>query len=85
MTGSQVSSKVGHLTAQVVDRSVQPVDSYVLSANLSVIKDKDDRFDVEINATEHYLNCLNHLLARCTSTLRQAPYEELYDGRASIG
>lgn len=55
VTGSQVSSKVGHLTAQVVDRSVQPADTYVLSANLSVIKDKDDRFDVEINANRALL------------------------------
>lgn len=55
ITGSQARSKVGHLTAQVVDRSIQPIDSYVLSVNLTNIKDSDDKFDVEINANKAIL------------------------------
>lgn len=55
ITGSQARSKVGHLTAQVVDRSVQPADTYCLSLNLPIIKDSDDRFDVEINVNRAIL------------------------------
>lgn len=55
VTGSQARSKVGHLTAQMVDRSVQPADSYVMSVNLPNINDPDDKFDVEINANKAIL------------------------------
>lgn len=55
VTGSQARSKVGHLTAQMVDRSVQPADSYVMSVNLTNIKDPDDKFEVEINANKAIL------------------------------
>lgn len=55
VTGSQAGSKVSHLTAQVVDRSVQPADTYVLSTNLHIVKDGDDRFNVEVKANEAIL------------------------------
>lgn len=55
ITGAQAKSRVGHLTAQMVDRSIQPADSYVLSVDLPIIKDSDDRFNVEINANKAIL------------------------------
>lgn len=60
VTGSQALSKVGHLTAQVIDRSVQPKDSYVMSVNMGTIKDSDDRFDAEINANKAILELFRH-------------------------
>lgn len=56
ITGSQARSKVGHLTAQVVDREVQPVDSYCSSVNLQIVKDSDDKFDVEVKSNRAILN-----------------------------
>ena len=55
VTGSQAHSKVGHLSAQVVDRTVQPCDTYNLSVNLRIIKDADDKFDAEININKAIL------------------------------
>jgi 2-succinyl-5-enolpyruvyl-6-hydroxy-3-cyclohexene-1-carboxylate synthase len=50
VTGTQILSKVNHLTAQVIDRSVQPKDSYKYSVTLSVVKEKLDFSTLEINA-----------------------------------
>jgi 2-succinyl-5-enolpyruvyl-6-hydroxy-3-cyclohexene-1-carboxylate synthase len=50
VTGTQILSKVNHLTAQVIDRSTQPKDSYRFSITLPVIKDKIDFSTVELNA-----------------------------------
>lgn len=51
VTGTQVLSKVNHLTAQVIDRSVQPKDSYRYSVTLPVIKDKNDVSVIETTAS----------------------------------
>jgi 2-succinyl-5-enolpyruvyl-6-hydroxy-3-cyclohexene-1-carboxylate synthase len=50
VTGTQVLSKVSHLTAQVIDRSVQPKDCYRCSVTLPVVKDKQDQISVELNS-----------------------------------
>ena len=42
ITSSRVISKVGHLAAQVIDRSVIPNDVAKLSVTLPIVKDKED-------------------------------------------
>jgi len=53
VTSSQRLSRVGNNVAQVIDRSVQPNDSYKLKFVMDTIKDKEDEV--------HYHNQLNNL------------------------
>jgi 2-succinyl-5-enolpyruvyl-6-hydroxy-3-cyclohexene-1-carboxylate synthase len=48
ITSTQDISRVGHLIAQVTDRSARPNDIVVESVHLQTIKDKDDEWDCTI-------------------------------------
>lgn len=58
VTGTQAHSKVNQLAAQVIDRSVQPVDTYTLSVKLSIVKDQDDEYNVGIKTNKAILELL---------------------------
>ncbi len=47
ITSTQPVARVGHLIAQVIDRSVKPNDTVVLSVDLPLIKDDEDLWDCE--------------------------------------
>ncbi len=55
ITSSQIFSKVGHHTAQVIDRSVVPKDVATLSVALPVVKDGDDLWECEIKVNQAIL------------------------------
>ena len=58
VTSSQPIHRVGHHVAQVVDRSVQPNDTYTYSTTLPIIKDDQDRAECEVKVNDaiHYLS-----------------------------
>jgi 2-succinyl-5-enolpyruvyl-6-hydroxy-3-cyclohexene-1-carboxylate synthase len=57
VTGSQDVSKVGHLTAQHIDRSQQPKDTYLYSDTLPYVHDPDTKWDcmIKLNRAKHTL------------------------------
>lgn len=55
ITSSQILSKVGHHSAQLIDRSVVPNDVAMLSVALPVIKDDDDLWECEIKVNQAIL------------------------------
>ena len=55
ITSMQAFNKVGHLVAQVVDRSVMPKDSVNLSVSLPIVKDKDDIWECEMKVNQAIL------------------------------
>lgn len=57
LTSTQTISRVGQLVPQVLDRSVQPNDTYVYSALIGLVKDRKD-FEsniIKVNQALHYL------------------------------
>ncbi len=52
ITSTQAISRVGHHIAQVVDRSTQPNDSYILSRTLPIVKDGHDRVECDVKVNE---------------------------------
>lgn len=55
ITSTQTIARVGHHIAQVVDRSTQPNDSYVLSRTLPIVNDALDRLECEVKVNEAIL------------------------------
>lgn len=55
ITSTQPVCRVGHLIAQVVDRSSQPKDTYQHSVTLPIVKDNEDRWECEIKINEAIL------------------------------
>lgn len=55
ITSSQDNSRVGHLVAQVTDRSCPPSDVANLSVHLQTVKDNDDKWDcmIKVNKALH--------------------------------
>src|SRR5690554_3657909 len=50
ITSTQVTSKVGHHMAQIIDRSSLPNDVVNYSVLMPLVKDEDDLWDCEIKA-----------------------------------
>lgn len=48
VTSSQDISKIGHLSPQLLDRTVMPKDTVKYSIHLPIVKDKDDWWDCEM-------------------------------------
>jgi 2-succinyl-5-enolpyruvyl-6-hydroxy-3-cyclohexene-1-carboxylate synthase len=55
ITATKTLSHVGHHIAQVIDRSVMPVDTVVHSVTLPVVKDDDDFRDCEVKVNRAIL------------------------------
>jgi 2-succinyl-5-enolpyruvyl-6-hydroxy-3-cyclohexene-1-carboxylate synthase len=55
VTSTQPIHRVGHHIAQVVDRSVQPNDTYTYSTTLPIVKDEQDRIETEVKINEAIL------------------------------
>lgn len=55
ITSTQPVYRIGHHIAQVVDRSVQPNDTYTHSTLLPIIKDENDRLECEVKVNESIL------------------------------
>jgi 2-succinyl-5-enolpyruvyl-6-hydroxy-3-cyclohexene-1-carboxylate synthase len=55
ITSTQPVYRVGHLVAQVVDRSTQPNDAYTLCTTLPIIKDDQDKLECEVKVNEAIL------------------------------
>ncbi len=52
ITSTQAVSKVGHLVAQVIDRSSKPQDAVRLSVNLPIVKDSEDFWECEVKVNQ---------------------------------
>jgi 2-succinyl-5-enolpyruvyl-6-hydroxy-3-cyclohexene-1-carboxylate synthase len=55
ITSTQLVSKVGHLVAQVTDRSIMPNDTQRISVELPVVKDDDDWWECEVKVNRAIL------------------------------
>lgn len=55
ITSMQTFNKVGHLVAQVVDRSIMPKDSVNLSVSLPTVKDSEDVWECEMKVNQAIL------------------------------
>ena len=55
ITSTQLISRIGHLIAQVIDRSALPKDVVKLSVTLPIIKDEGDVWDCEIKVNQAIL------------------------------
>lgn len=55
ITSSQPIGRIGHLTAQVIDRSVIPNDVAKLSLNLPIVKDNEDEWECVIKVNKAIL------------------------------
>ena len=55
VASTQDESKIGHLVAQVIDRSSQPKDTVNCSVHLQTVKDDDDAWDCNVKANKAIL------------------------------
>jgi len=60
VTSTQAISKIGHLVAQVIDRSVLPNDVARLSVTLPIVDSEDDVWDCEIKVNRAILELQRH-------------------------
>lgn len=60
ITSTQSISKVGHLVAQVIDRSSIQNDIVKLSVELPIVKDDDDRWECEVKVNQAILELTRH-------------------------
>lgn len=60
ITSTQVTSKVGHHIAQIIDRSSLPNDVVNFSVLMPLVKDDDDLWDCEIKANKALLELSRH-------------------------
>ncbi len=60
LTSSQMVSRVGHLVAQVIDRSVIQNDVARFSVTLPIVKDDNDRWECEISVNKAILELRRH-------------------------
>lgn len=55
VTSTQDESKIGHLFAQVIDRTCQPKDTIVCSVHLQTVRDENDAWDCNVKANKAIL------------------------------
>lgn len=55
VTSTQDESKIGHLVAQVIDRTCQPKDTVVCSVHMQTVRDENDAWDCNIKANKAIL------------------------------
>lgn len=55
ITSTQDESKVGHMIPQIIDRSVQPLDTIKCSVHLQTVKDAADAWDCNVKANKAIL------------------------------
>lgn len=55
VTSTQDESKIGHLVAQVIDRTCQPKDSVVCSVHMQTVRDENDAWDCNVKANKAIL------------------------------
>lgn len=60
VTSTQDESKIGHLVAQVIDRTCQPKDTVVCSVHLQTVRDENDAWDCNVKANEAILALKHH-------------------------
>ncbi|ADY34888.1 thiamine pyrophosphate TPP-binding domain-containing protein [Phocaeicola salanitronis DSM 18170] len=60
VTSTQDESKIGHLVAQVIDRTCQPKDTVVCSVHLQTVRDENDSWDCNVKANEAILALKHH-------------------------
>ena len=60
VTSSQDISKIGHLTPQLIDRTVMPNDVVKHSVHLPLVKDSDDFWSCEIKVNNAILELVRH-------------------------
>lgn len=60
ITSTQNVARVGHLIAQVIDRSVMPKDAAKLSIQLPIIRDGDDFWECEVKVNQAILELNRH-------------------------
>lgn len=60
VTSTQNTARVGHLVAQVIDRSVLPKDTAKLSIQLPVIHDDEDFWECEVKVNQAILELSRH-------------------------
>lgn len=60
ITSTQEEAKIGHLMAQVIDRSVQPNDTVKMSVHLQTVKDDTDEWDCIVKANKAILELDHH-------------------------
>jgi len=60
ITSTQSTAKVGHLVAQVIDRSSRQNDIAKVSVNLPIVKDDDDVWECEVKVNSAILELRRH-------------------------
>lgn len=60
VTSTQDESKIGHLFAQVIDRTCQPNDSVVCSVHMQTVRDENDAWDCNVKANKAILALRHH-------------------------
>lgn len=55
VTSTQDENKIGHLVAQVIDRTCQPKDTVVCSVHMQTIHDENDAWDCNVKANKAIL------------------------------
>lgn len=60
VTSTQDESKIGHLVAQVIDRTCQPKDTVVCTVHLQTVRDDNDVWDCNVKANEAILALKHH-------------------------
>ena len=60
VTSTQDESKIGHLVAQVIDRTCQPKDTVVCSVHLQNVRDDNDAWNCNVKANEAILALKHH-------------------------
>lgn len=60
VTSTQDESKIGHLVAQVIDRTCQPKDTVVCSVHLQTVCDDNEAWNCNVKANEAILALTHH-------------------------
>lgn len=60
VTSTQDESKIGHLIPQVIDRTIQPLDTVKCSVHLQTVKDASDAWDCNVKANKAILELTHH-------------------------
>ena len=55
ITSTQDESKIGHMIPQIIDRTVQPLDTVKCSVHLQTVKDAADAWDCNVKANKAIL------------------------------
>lgn len=60
VTSTQDESNIGHLVAQVIDRTSQPKDTVVCSVHMQTVRDENDAWDCNVKANKAILALRHH-------------------------